>query len=247
MSRVLNIKVFRFHPEKDQRPYYDTFQVVEREFMSVLEALLEIQHEQDGSLAFRYACRGAVCGSCAMSVNGLVGLADRVQTRNLKANILVEPLSHLPVVKDLIVDMTFFWQHFQEIKPWLIPAETAPERERLMNPADTEKIESFASCILCGSCYTACPVTKRDRDFLGPALLAKIYRFLADPRDSRDAAFLAKLNSEQGVWGCDTIFNCVKVCPKQIRPTDAIVAARKLVVGRFFKLFGANRKREKAE
>jgi len=213
--------------------------------MSVLEALLEIQHEQDGSLAFRYACRGAVCGSCSMSINGLVGLADRVQTKNLKSNILVEPLPYMPVLKDLIVDMTFFWQHFQEIKPWLLPAESAPERERLMSPKDAERIESFATCILCGSCYAACPVTKRDRDFLGPALLTRVYRFLADPRDSREVEFLAKLNSEQGVWGCDTIFNCVKVCPKQIRPNDAIVAARKLVVARFFKQLGANRRRGK--
>ncbi len=239
MGRILTLKIFRYEPETDKRPYYDTFQVEEREYMSVLDALLEIQHEQDGSLAFRYACRGAVCGSCAMSINGILGLADRVQTRNLKSNILLEPLPRLPVFKDLVVDMTFFWQHFRKIKPWLTPAETAPERERIMSPGDVERIESFASCILCGACYASCPVTKRNRDFLGPALLAKAYRFLADPRDGRGIELLEKINSQQGVWGCDTIFNCVKVCPKQIRPTDAIVAARKLLVANFFKFLGA--------
>jgi succinate dehydrogenase / fumarate reductase iron-sulfur subunit len=232
------LKVFRHDPEKEKRPHFDTFQVVETEFMSVLEALLEIQHEQDGSLAFRYACRGAICGSCAMSINGLLGLSDRVQTMNLGPDILVEPLPRLPVFKDLVVDMTFFWKHYRDLKPWLIAQEPPPERERPMDAEDVKKIETFASCILCGTCYASCPVTIRDRDFLGPALLAKAYRFLADPRDVRGAELLDIVNSQQGVWGCDTVFNCVRVCPKQIRPTDAIVAARKILVARLFRSLG---------
>jgi succinate dehydrogenase / fumarate reductase iron-sulfur subunit len=238
MERTLTFEIFRYNPDTDKRPYYDTFELKEHESRNVLESLLEIQHEQDGSLAFRYSCRGAVCGSCAMSINGMIGLADRMLTRDLKSKILVEPLPYLPVFKDLVVDMTLFWQNLSKIKPWLVPFEPSPEKEWKMGSEELKKIETFASCILCGSCYAACPVTKRDRDFLGPALLSKAYRYLADPRDARSAELLEILNNQQGAWGCDYIYNCVEVCPKHIRPTDAFVAVRKMLVSKFFQILG---------
>ncbi|MBD3289313.1 succinate dehydrogenase iron-sulfur subunit [candidate division KSB1 bacterium] len=238
MARMLTFEVFRFNPDVDERPYYDTYQVQESETMNVLEALLEIQHEQDGSLAFRYSCRGAVCGSCAMSINGMIGLADKMLTRNFKAKILVEPLPYLPVFKDLVADMKMFWQNIRKIKPWLAPLEPVPESEWRMSVEEMRRIEIFGSCILCGCCYASCPVTKRDRDFLGPALLSKAYRYLYDPRHTRAVELLDVLNNQEGAWGCDYIYNCVEVCPKHIRPTDAFVAVRKKLVSKFFRSLG---------
>ncbi|MFQ6092021.1 MAG: succinate dehydrogenase/fumarate reductase iron-sulfur subunit [bacterium] len=239
MARELTFTVYRFDPEKETRPHFDTFTVKERPYMNVLEALMYIMQENDGSLAFRYSCRGAVCGSCAMSINGKIALACRTQTKDITPpQVRVEPLPRLPAIKDLVVDMEFFWRHYRDIRPWLIPEEPAPEKERLMSAKELKKVEPFINCILCGACYASCPVVTRDRDFLGPAILAKVYRFLADPRDVRGIELLEIVNSQQGVWGCDTIFNCVRVCPKDVRPTDAIVATRKRLVGRLFRFLG---------
>ena len=214
--------------------------------MTVLEALLQIQDEQDGTLAFRYSCRGAVCGSCAMLINGKFDLACRVQLQNAPSSsgqvgtetLVLEPLPNLDIIKDLVVDMEPFWDALRQIQPWLHEVTNPAEKERLMSPREREKIDQYVNCILCAACYGSCPVLARDERYLGPAALAKLYRFVADSRDSRGDETLKIANKESGVWGCDTVLRCIDACPKNVRPTDGIEALRRnLVVRKFRKLF----------
>ena len=220
-------KVQRFDPTSDDKPYYREYTLEMPEGMTILEALLCIQAEQDGSLAFRYACRGAVCGSCAMVINGRIDLACRTQVHGLETKtITVEPLPNLPMLKDLVVDTKPFFEKNLAVQPWLQPAEPDPERERLVDPVQWAEAEPYTNCILCASCQSACPAAERDLQYLGPAALAKHYRFLADVRDDADEARLALVDSEQGVWGCDMVWNCVEVCPKGVPPTQGIGKTR---------------------
>ena len=245
----MNLKIFRFEKGKDEKPRYDIFPIRETSGITVLGALFQIQDELDGSLSFRYSCRGAVCGSCAMLINKRPRLACRTQIKNIKKErvldlqgygalakpiylkekdeILVEPLPNFPVIKDLIVDMTTFFEHYRSIKPYLYPSYS--DMENLMSPKDERKIEIYTNCILCAICIGACPVSSRNKDFLGPAILAKAWRFIADPRytKKKEGELLEKVNSQQGVWGCDTVYKCTDVCPKQVPPTQAITALRR--------------------
>jgi succinate dehydrogenase / fumarate reductase iron-sulfur subunit len=220
-------RVRRYDPSDERDAYDQEYALEVSEGVTVLEALLRIQAEQDGTLAFRYACRGAVCGSCAMTINGDVGLACRTQVQKLGTEtITVGPLPNLNVVKDLVVDMDYFFEKLNAIHPWFEPDEPAPDRERLVPPDDWGEADPYTNCILCASCHGVCPVAERDPRYLGPAALAKHYRFLADPRDTSDDARVALVDSEAGVWGCDTVWSCVKVCPRRVPPTKGILATR---------------------
>lgn len=226
-TETCTFKIWRFDPVSDRGPYYREYALDASGGMTVLEALLRIQAGQDGSLAFRYACRGAVCGSCAMVINGHVDLACRTQVRGLGAEtITVEPLPNLPVLKDLVVDMEPFFEKNLAVQSWLQPAGPDPERERLVDPVQWAEAEPYTNCILCASCHGVCPAAERDSQYLGPAALAKHYRFLADVRDAADEARLALVDNEQGVWGCDMVWNCVEVCPKGVPPTQGIGKTR---------------------
>jgi succinate dehydrogenase / fumarate reductase iron-sulfur subunit len=226
-AKQVTFKVQRFDPAKDGEPHYQEYDVNVAEGMTVLEGLLRIQVEQDSSLAFRYACRGAVCGSCAMVINGHIDLACRTQVRGLETDtITVEPLPNLPVLKDLVVDMEPFFTKLQAVQPWLQPAGPDPERERLIDPVQWASAEPYTNCILCASCHGVCPVAERDPAYLGPAALAKHYRFLADVRDTADEERIARVDSKQGVWGCDMVWNCVEICPKGVPPTQGIGKTR---------------------
>lgn len=248
---MLRLRVFRFQEGKERR--YDTFQVEERDGMTVLEALFKIQEELDPTLSFRYSCRGAVCGSCAMLINKIPRLACRTQVKDVKARliaplqalgpfakpalagiergeILVEPLPNLPPIKDLVVDMQPFFKRYESLKPWLIAREPLGEKEHLMTPEEVRKLEPYVNCILCAACYASCPAYQRDKNFLGPAALAKAYRFAADPRNAGE--FLERVDSHEGVWGCDAVFRCAEVCPKQVPPTQAITALRRRIFKR---------------
>jgi succinate dehydrogenase / fumarate reductase iron-sulfur subunit len=210
--------------------------------MNLLEALIKIQDEQDGTLAFRYSCRGAVCGSCAMRVNGKVVLACRTHVEDLLGkNALIEPLPYFPIIRDLIVDMSSFFQHYREIEPYLHGKPVAQASEYLMHEDERKEIDPYIQCILCGICFGVCPAFKRDSRFLGPAMLAKAYRFLRDSRDRRGKKILAQVNKQEGVWGCNTVFQCVSVCPKEVPPTHAIVKMRREIlrsrIGSFLKHF----------
>ena len=225
--RQYTFKIQRFDPEAESQPHYQEYVLDVPEGMTVLEALLSIRAEQDGSLAFRYACRGAVCGSCAMVINGRIELACRTQVRGSESEMVtVEPLPNLPVLKDLVVDMEPFFEKNRTIQPWLQPTEPAPEQERLVDPVQWAEAEPYTNCILCASCYGVCPAAERDPEYLGPAALAKHYRFLADVRDVADDERTALVDSEQGVWGCDMVWSCVEICPKGVPPTQGIGKTR---------------------
>jgi succinate dehydrogenase / fumarate reductase iron-sulfur subunit len=209
--------------------------------VSVLEALLEIQAEQDPSLAFRYACRGAVCGSCAMSINGNLALACRVQVADLPGDrVVLEPLPHLEILKDLVVDMAPFWQKYECIRPWLHarigqPGSGDMGADGRMSAAQREKIDQYVNCILCGLCYASCPAISADEEFTGPAALAKLYRFLSDSREDRATRTLEAEDRRGGMWGCRAVGRCVEVCPKEVRPRDGIAGVRRKLLADKFK------------
>lgn len=226
-SPHLTLRIQRLNKEKDPQQWTETFQVEITKGMNLVEALLRIQDEQDGTLAFRYSCRGAVCGSCAMRVNGEDVLACRTHVESLlEKPTLIEPLPSFPVIRDLIVDMSPFFNHYRKIEPYLHGRPVSSQTEYIMKEEERKEIDPYIQCILCGICFGTCPAFEKDSGFLGPAILAKAYRFLADSRDRRNEEILKGVNNQQGVWGCKTVFNCVKVCPKEVPPTHAIVKMR---------------------
>ena len=225
---LLTLRIKRFQKEKDPPGRIETFQVEIRKGMNLLEALLHLRDEQDGTLAFRYSCRGAVCGSCAMKVNGELVLACRTHVEDLlEGPALIEPLPSFSVLRDLIVDMSAFFNHYRKMEPYLHGKPVSPQTEYMMDEDERKEIDPYIQCILCGICFGSCPAFEKDPIFIGPAVLAKAYRFLTDPRDRRDEEILKAVNSQQGVWGCKTVFNCVKVCPKEVPPTHAIIGMRR--------------------
>ena len=245
----MRLKVFRFDRETGESRY-DTFEIETSEGITVLSALFKVQEELDDSLAFRYSCRGAVCGSCAMLINKVPRLACRVRIESLlkgerkiklrpfqgmeesvswdpESEVLVEPLPSLPKVKDLIVDMDKFFEFYRAVEPTLKPTSTPPERERLMQPDAVKELEKYTNCILCAACVSVCPVSGKEKDFLGPAALAKLYRFHIDPREADSESRLMLANSKSGWWGCEFHANCRAVCPKGVPPVEGIGRARR--------------------
>jgi succinate dehydrogenase / fumarate reductase, iron-sulfur subunit len=206
----------------------------------VLAVLIRIRDEIDGTLSFRSSCRSAVCGSCAMVINGKLDLACRTQVSAFNTDtIILEPLPNFEVIRDLVVDMTPFWRMYDKIQPYLIRKNPVPEKEIPQNEEERRRIDQFVNCILCACCYGACPILARDPEYVGPAAAAKLARFALDSRDERPAAVLEVVDDEHGVWGCDTVFRCIDACPKDVRPTDGIVDLRKVLVkNRFKKLLG---------
>lgn len=232
-------KIFRYDPLEDEHPYFQDFSFETKEKKSLLEALMEIRNEQDSTLAFRYSCREAICGSCAMVFNGNFDLACRIELQALESSpIVIEPLPNLEIQKDLVVDMEPFWEALSKIKPFLYPDKKIQEKGHRIEEKEMEKISQYINCIMCGCCYSVCPVVSRDERYLGAAALAKLYRFVKDPRDKRPFSNLSDVNTEGGVWGCDTVFRCNEVCPKEVRPADGIEALRrKLVVEKIKRIF----------
>ena len=252
--KMFTFKISRFDPARDRGPTYRRYRLEVPEGMTVLEALLRIQAEQDGSLSFRYACRGAVCGSCAMMINGREALACRTQVHGLldeprvtyggsqreesrwtheeENTIVVKPLRNLTVLKDLVVDMGPFFEKLKAVKPWLQPKDPDPEAEHLVQPDVWKEAEPYTNCILCGCCHSVCPVEAEDPDYLGPAALAQHYRFQADVRDGADDERLDLVSGEHGVKACDFVWNCVAICPKGVPPTKGIARTRARITRR---------------
>jgi succinate dehydrogenase / fumarate reductase iron-sulfur subunit len=245
----MKVKILRYDPES-KKAGYDVFEVEPETGMTVLDALFVIQNTLDDSLAFRYACRGAICGSCAMLINRVPRLACRSQIAGLldstdhvelkpypaiengeawdeREEVLVEPLPHLPVIKDLVVDMTGFFEFYRAVEPVLKPAGTAPEREHRMEARAVEELEKYTNCILCAACVGSCPVNAKSKGYRGPAALAKLYRFHLDPRETPDDSRLLQANDAHGWWGCEFHTNCRRVCPKEVPPNLGIGAARR--------------------
>lgn len=219
---MVTFKVFRFEPEKDKQYYFDHFQVPSAKGMTVLEGLYYILENLDSSLAFRSSCRAAVCGSCAVHINGQYRLACNTLVEKLGRTIVIRPLAHLPVLKDLVVDLTQFFQRYESIKPYLIHDNTLPKKEMIQSPDARKKIDSLIDCILCAACYGSCPVAAASPDYLGPHALLKSARFFYDSRDTAHKERLWLVSTNKGLFRCHTIFNCQQVCPKNIDPSGAI-------------------------
>ncbi len=224
-------RILRFDPKKEEHPSFQDFSYATEEKKSILEALMDIRNEQDCTLSFRYSCREAICGSCAVVINGNFDLACRRDLGALRSStVVIEPLPNLEIQKDLVVDMDPFWEALLKIEPYLHAGDVVLERGHRVEDREMEKIFQYINCILCGCCYAACPVASRDERYLGPAALAKLYRFVRDPRDQRSFSIWSRVNTEGGLWGCDTVFKCNEVCPKDVRPADGIEALRRKLV-----------------
>ncbi len=232
--RVVKFSIYRYDPDKDARPYMQSLEVeLGPTDKMLLDALMRIKSSSDDSLAFRRSCREGVCGSDAMNINGKNGLACITNLRELAQPIVLRPLPGLPVIRDLIVDMTQFFKQYHSIKPYLINDVPPPEKERLQSPAEREELDGVYECILCACCSTSCPSFWWNPDkFVGPAGLLQAYRFIADSRDQATSARLDDLEDPYRLFRCHTIMNCVDVCPKGLNPTKAIGKIKELMVRR---------------
>lgn len=243
----ITVRVQRFNPDTDQKPHFDEFQLEAPPGKTILDALHEIKEEHDGSLTFRRSCRHAICGSCAMNINDQNMLACETPLRDhidSKGRVTIRPLPYLPIIKDLVVDRSTFWEQYKRVKPWLIPPEDTPEKEFRMSPEEVTALNDAEHCIMCGSCYSACQVVALNKKYIGPHALLKAFLRVMDPRDSAPQERLADLDKGDGVYRCHTIFNCIDACPKGLNPTDAITTLRKLAAKR--KAFeAARRERQK--
>lgn len=229
----VTFRVFRFDPEADNAPRYQEYKLDVPPTFRILDALHEIKWKQDGSLTFRRACAHGVCGSDAMLINGRNQLACQTLVQDLKTNrITVEPMKKYQVIKDLVVDMQSFFDNMNRIKPYYVPGDPPPARERLQNNDDRDVIDQATTCILCGACTSSCPSFWADPKFLGPASLLKAFRFVFDTRDAAADDRLDIINDSHGIWRCHTIFNCVEACPKEINITDALSHLKRRLVTR---------------
>ncbi len=231
----VNLKILRYNPENgDEKPHYETYTLEADPKEKVLDLLHRVKWEQDGTLAFRRSCAHGICGSCAMRINGRNRLACETNVQDLKDphHITVEPLKSLPVIKDLVVDMSDFYKKFEVVKPYLIAKTPPPSQERRQSPEDRKLIDESTWCILCGSCTTSCPSNWKNPKFLGPAALLKAFRYTFDSRDEGAPERLRAIDNADGVWRCHTIFNCVEACPKEINITWHISELKKRLVSR---------------
>ncbi len=230
---MLKVEVYRYNPETDAAPYMKTYEVdTQGKDLMVLD-VLELLKAQDQSLAYRRSCREGVCGSDGMNINGKNGLACiKPLSECVKNNKLVlRPLPGLPVIRDLVVDMTQFYDQYKKIEPFLQNDTPAPAIERLQSPEDRAKLDGLYECILCACCSTSCPSFWWNPDkFIGPAGLLQAYRFLADSRDTATQQRLANLDDPFSVFRCHGIQNCVAVCPKGLNPTRAIGHIRNMLL-----------------
>ena len=218
----VRVKIRRFNPEQDAQAHWREYTLTAEPSDRVLDLLHQVKWYRDGTLTFRRSCAHGICGSDAMTINGRNRLACKVLVKDLKQPITIEPMRGFPVVKDMVVDMTGFWEKYRSVKPYLISAEPLPAKERLQSPCERERYDDTTKCILCGACTTSCPSFWANAQYLGPAAIVQAHRFLFDSRDRGAKERLDVLNASSGVWRCRTIFNCTDACPKGIRVTQAI-------------------------
>ncbi len=234
MEKYYTFKIKRFLPDETPSVRWDEFRIKLNRMERIIDGLIKIKETRDGTLTFRKSCAHGVCGSCAMKINGKNRLACQTLVKDMPEVIEIEPLPALPVIKDLVVDMTLFFEKNDRVLPYLINDEPPPERERLQSPDDQHKILESITCIMCGSCTTSCPVFWADKEYLGPSALLKAYRFTFDTRDRATQQRLEKITGEHGVWRCHSIFNCVDVCPKEIDITKHILKLKRQAVKKGF-------------
>lgn len=227
------LKIQRFNPEKDEPPAYQRFRVEVEPTDRILDALMHIKLFQDGSLGFRKSCAHGVCGSDAMRINGQDRLACKTLVKDVAesdgAEVIIDPLTHFPIQRDLIVDQSSFFKKYRSIKPYMINDEPVPAKERIQTQEERMAFDDTTNCILCSACFSACPVLEENPDFLGPAIVAQAFRFLADSRDMGFEERLPVLDHPNGVWPCQNHFQCTRVCPRGIKITKRINETKKMI------------------
>jgi succinate dehydrogenase / fumarate reductase iron-sulfur subunit len=229
----MRFRIYRYNPETDERPVMRDYELDMGNGGAMLLDALVLLKQQDDSIAFRRSCREGVCGSDAMNINGRNGLACITPLSGLKQPVELRPLPGLPVIRDLIVDMSQFFKQYHSIKPYLVNNDPPPETERLQSPEERKELDGLYECILCGCCSTACPSYWWNPDkFVGPAGLLQAYRFIADTRDQATAERLDNLEDPYRLFRCRTIMNCVDVCPKELNPTEAIGKIKSMMAKR---------------
>ena len=234
-TRVRTFRIYRFDPEADENPRIDSYTIdLDRCGPMVLDALIKIKNEVDSTLTFRRSCREGICGSCAMNIDGVNDLACTKSIDGIRGDVRIYPLPHLPVIKDLVPDLSNFYAQYASVKPWLQTRTPAPpDRERLQSKEDQEKIDRPSACILCACCSTACPSYWWNGDrYLGPAALLAAYRWIIDTRDEATGERLDELEDPFRLYRCHTIMNCAEACPKDLNPARAIAEIKKLIVER---------------
>lgn len=227
----MRFSIYRYHPEVDTAPRMQNYEVSVEPGMMLLDALLRIK-TQDESLTFRRSCQEGVCGSDGLNVNGHNCLACITNPKNLKEPIVIRPLPGHPVIRDLVVDMSGFYQQYEAVKPYLIVHDPEPEIEYLQTPSERELLDGLYECILCSCCSSSCPsFWWNPARFHGPAALLQAYRFLCDSRDQARHERLVDLEDPYALYRCHTIMSCVEVCPKGLNPSRAISKIRALMLG----------------
>jgi succinate dehydrogenase / fumarate reductase iron-sulfur subunit len=233
------LKIRRYSPETGEAAYFEDFQIELDGHRSVLDGILQAKDRFDGSIGIRCSCRAAICGSCGVRINGRPGLAchmhlsEAAHTAKDGATIVVEPMGNMPVIKDLIVDMdAVHWKKIRRVTPWLLPEGEVPEREYVVPAESMVDVTQTMACIQCGACVSDCLSMEVDPDFIGPAALAKAYRFVGDPRDGQQFERLKDLSEDpHGIYDCTHCFNCIEACPKGVAPMNQIMRLRRVAGG----------------
>ncbi len=242
-SKNITFKIRRYNPEKSNKTHFATFVVPTTRGMTVLDALLYIKENLDSTLAFRTSCRMAICGSCGMLINKYPHLACHTQIEELKTKtVTVEPLPNLPVIKDLVVDLSPLFEKHKLVKPYIIRADRPemdnPTAEFAQSPEELESFLQFTYCVKCGICISACPTSATDKQFLGPQALAQCYRYCTDSRDDGERERFLLADSENGIWHCHLAGACSDACPKGVDPALAIQLLKRQLVARATNLLG---------
>jgi succinate dehydrogenase / fumarate reductase iron-sulfur subunit len=233
-GRTKRVKVYRYDPDSGENPRVDSYVINMDECgPMVLDVLIKIKNDIDPTLTFRRSCREGICGSCAMNIDGTNTLACTKSAGDAGEDLTIYPLPHMPVVKDLVPDLTHFYAQYASIKPWMQTQSAAPDHERLQSPEERAQLDGLYECILCACCSTSCPSYWWNSDrYLGPAILLQAYRWIIDSRDEYTGERLDDLEDPFRLYRCHTIMNCAKVCPKGLNPAKAIAEIKKLMVER---------------
>jgi succinate dehydrogenase / fumarate reductase iron-sulfur subunit len=231
---VKRFKIYRWDPEGAGNPSLDTFEIDRTECgPMILDALIKIKNEVDATLTFRRSCREGICGSCAMNIDGVNTLACTKFIDEVKGDVRIYPLPHLPVIKDLVPDLTHVFAQYASIEPWLKSETPPPEGERLQSPEERERLDGLWECILCFCCTTSCPSYWWNGErYLGPAVLLQAHRWLSDSRDEATGERLDQLEDPFRLYRCHTIMNCTRTCPKGLNPAKSIAEIKKLMLER---------------
>jgi succinate dehydrogenase / fumarate reductase iron-sulfur subunit len=233
-TKPRTFKIYRWSPDDDANPSLDEYPIdLANCGPMVLDALIHIKNNIDSTLTFRRSCREGICGSCAMNIDGTNTLACTKPIEDVKGDVKIYPLPHMPVVKDLVPDLTHVYAQYTSIEPWMRTDSAPPSRERLQSPAEREKLDGLYECILCFCCTTSCPSYWWNGErYLGPAILLQAYRWIADSRDEATGDRLDALEDPFRLYRCHTIMNCTRTCPKGLNPAKAIAEIKKLMVER---------------